>query len=318
MFYAILRSYIRLALRWYIPVIKSKAIDKEQAKVPHIIVSNHPNSFLDALLIAAHSPFKLYFLADGHFFRKPVANVLLRQLYVLPVFKRKDCADFGVRNDFTYDECIRQLKAGNHVLIFPEAYPELGSAEQVAPFFNAGMTSILERAYSEGVPVQVLPCMLDYGPTTELPRQVEIDFKPIVDTTEYIADQEIMSAEVIVETRRSMGEQQIMLALPEELGLTKSSNLQNFLAQIGHGLQGWFYRFVRSYVSHRAAGSRHFDALLFLGLLVSYPLAVLFVSYIIGRIGGFWLGLFVFLFLPLTAYFMTRNKEVKRGKGTVG
>lgn len=313
MFYHVLKSYVRLGLRWYIPAIRSSSAAVTDAQVPSILVANMPNGFLDALVIAAYFPSKLCFVADGQFFKKPIANLLLRQLFTLPVYLRRDCSDYGVRNDFTYDECIRQLKAGRHVLLFPETQPLPLPGEKLAPFFNGGISSILERAYREGIPVQVQPCMLTYGVKTEIPRQLLVDFKPLVDTTEHIIGQEVQSAEVIAITRRSMNQELAEEEAKEEQDLAPKKgfgyNVQNLLAQIGYGLHTWFYKLVSSYVKHRAGKSRNYDGLLFVALLLSYPVLLFLISYIVGRVTGFWLGLFVFIFLPLTAYFMLRFKK---------
>ena len=59
-------------------------------KGPLLIVANHPDSFFDALVIAANCTYPVSFLARGDVFTKPWHNFLLRALNMMPVYRQRE------------------------------------------------------------------------------------------------------------------------------------------------------------------------------------------------------------------------------------
>jgi 1-acyl-sn-glycerol-3-phosphate acyltransferase len=53
-------------------------------KGPLLITANHPNSFLDAIIIGALFQQPVHFLARGDAFKKPWHRWLLEQLHMIP------------------------------------------------------------------------------------------------------------------------------------------------------------------------------------------------------------------------------------------
>lgn len=80
MFYSVLRFFIRWGLKWYAPGLITKNLHLAKYAYPSIIVANHPNSLMDALVIVAYAPTKICFLTRGDIFKHPVANAVLRSL----------------------------------------------------------------------------------------------------------------------------------------------------------------------------------------------------------------------------------------------
>ncbi|HLT88047.1 MAG TPA: 1-acyl-sn-glycerol-3-phosphate acyltransferase [Sphingobacterium sp.] len=304
MFYSILRLFVRLGLKWYAPGLKARNLQLAPYTYPTIVVANHPNSFLDALVIAAYAPVKICFLTRGDIFKHPVASIILRWLYMLPVYKRNDDEDFGVKNDFTFDECMRRLAAGQHVLIFPEGRSR--NLWELQPFMNGGLTSLLERSYKVELPLQIQTYTLNYNSFRHVPKAVELVALSPLDTTEYISDHQVQTADIIRDVRHNL--RKAMVASPLVVGpaLRKDNHFWRIPAKIGYYTQFWFYRVWRDYVKKKTDGTIFYDSLLFSVLLFSYPLFVLLCSVLIGRFTGFWGGLSVFVFLPATAYAMAR------------
>lgn len=310
MFYTVLRYYVRLGLQWYVPDLRVTNLKLAKFAGPSIIVSNHPNSLFDALIIAAYSPVKICFLTRGDIFKKPIANTLLRALFQLPVYKKSDDEEFAVKNDFTFDECIRCLSAGKHVLIFPEGRSlNLWSLQA---FMNGGLTSLLERAYRAELPLQLQAYTLHYNSFQHVPKSVEITALHPLDTTDFIANHTIQSGDVISALRTNIQDALITEPLQPRLLSATTQNYYSIPAKIGYYTQFWFYRLWRDYIRKKTAGTIFFDSMLFTALLFSYPLVVFLFSYVVGKILGFWVGLFIFLLLPATAYCMAKFQ-----KGTV-
>ncbi|PRD56563.1 1-acyl-sn-glycerol-3-phosphate acyltransferase [Sphingobacterium gobiense] len=307
MFYSVLRLFIRLGLMWYAPGLKARNIWQARYTYPTIIIANHPNSFLDALVIAAYAPVKICFLTRGDIFKYPVANVVLRWLSMLPVYKRNDDEDFAVKNDFTFDECMRRLTAGEHVLIFPEGRSR--NLWELQPFMNGGLTSLLERSYRVELPLQIQPYTLNYNSFRHVPKAIELEALPPLDTTEYISGHQVETAAIIRDVRNNLREAMVASPLAPEQDLGKDNRFWRVTAKIGYYTQFWFYRLWRDYIKKKTEGTIFYDSLLFSVLLFSYPLFVLFCSVLISRFVGFWGGFFVFIFLPTTAYAMARFQQ---------
>ncbi|WP_437921343.1 1-acyl-sn-glycerol-3-phosphate acyltransferase [Sphingobacterium sp. LRF_L2] len=309
MFYSLLRRFVRIGLHWYAPDLRLKQLELAKYTGPTVVVSNHPNSLFDALVIAAYCPVELRFLTRGDIFKTPVANVLLRGLFQLPIYKKKDDEEYAVKNDFTFDECMRTLAAGKHILIFPEGRSL--NTWSLQPFMNGGLTSLLERAYRLDLPLQIQPYRLNYSSFQDVPKSVAISALPTLDTTDYLEDHRIQPAAVIGALRTLLLEGMESQPL---LGNALSAKQQRFYkipAKIGYYTQFWFYRGWRNYIKKKTKDTIFFDSLLFACLLFSYPIFVFFCSFIIGKFFGFWSGLFIFLLLPGTAYCMSRYQKIK-------
>ncbi|MFM6915656.1 MAG: 1-acyl-sn-glycerol-3-phosphate acyltransferase, partial [Aquirufa sp.] len=74
----LLKIFVRLALRLFCPSIVLKNEALMQTKGPVLLVVNHPDSFLDAVIIGALYPRTITYLARGDVFKKPVFGFLLR------------------------------------------------------------------------------------------------------------------------------------------------------------------------------------------------------------------------------------------------
>lgn len=307
MLYSVLRYFVRLGLQWYVPDLRVKDLTLATYSGPSILVSNHPNSLFDALVLAAYSPVEIRFLTRGDIFEKPVANVLLRALFQLPVYKRNDDDEYAVKNDFTFDECIRCLAAGKHILIFPEGRSR--NLWELQPFMNGGLTSLLERAYRADLPLQIQAYALNYNSFQHVPKSVEITALPTLDSTDFIENHVIQTGEVIAALRMRL--QTAMSTEPLTPQALPASEQQYYRipAKIGYYTQFWFYKLWRDYVRKKTAGTIFFDSMLFTALLFTYPLFVFFCSYIVGKLFGFWIGLVVFLLLPATSYCMAKFQK---------
>ena len=77
-----------------------------QQKGPLLIVANHPDSFFDALVIAANCKYPLSFLARGDVFTKPWHNFLLRALNMMPVYRQREGKEHLHKNQTSFDASV--------------------------------------------------------------------------------------------------------------------------------------------------------------------------------------------------------------------
>lgn len=122
--YVLLRAIAGIALRWYYRDIHVDGIERIPRRRPLLLVVNHPNALVDALLVGWVVPRRVLITAKSTLFTNPIAGALLRFLGVLPLRRAKDEVAGAnanpARNRGTFEAVHRALSRGGTVLIFPE------------------------------------------------------------------------------------------------------------------------------------------------------------------------------------------------------
>ncbi|MEO6960908.1 MAG: 1-acyl-sn-glycerol-3-phosphate acyltransferase [Puia sp.] len=87
---------------------------------PLLLASNHPNSFLDAIVIGSHFKRPVHFLARGDAFRKPFLHSIMTGLKMIPIYRLSEGREFLALNDETFERCHKIFSTGGIILIFSE------------------------------------------------------------------------------------------------------------------------------------------------------------------------------------------------------
>jgi 1-acyl-sn-glycerol-3-phosphate acyltransferase len=112
-----------LALRWYYRDIQVEGLERIPRRRPLLLVVNHPNALVDALLVGWIVPRRVLITAKATLFENRVAGAALRWLGVVPLRRASDEAGEGAnpaRNRKTFRAVYDVLRRGGAVLIFPE------------------------------------------------------------------------------------------------------------------------------------------------------------------------------------------------------
>lgn len=122
MLYKFLAVLVRLALTIFFRKIEVTGSGKLPKNGPMIIVGNHPNTFMDPILVAFAANQEVHFLANGSIFKTGLAKWFLRKLNMIPVYRKQDAAGLNQRqlNDLSFNACYEFLSKGGVLLIFPE------------------------------------------------------------------------------------------------------------------------------------------------------------------------------------------------------
>lgn len=87
---------------------------------PVLYCSNHPNSFMDALLVAISVPRQTYFLVRSDVFKAGWQAKALDFLYLIPVYRIQEGVENLQKNDETFRICNEHLKNRQSIIIFSE------------------------------------------------------------------------------------------------------------------------------------------------------------------------------------------------------
>jgi 1-acyl-sn-glycerol-3-phosphate acyltransferase len=125
MIYALLRAIAGVALRWFYRGIQVEGAEKIPRRRPLLLVVNHPNALVDALLVGWVVPRRVLITAKATLFANPIAARLLRWIGVVPLQRVADVRAGGgsvdpSRNRETFRAVIDALSRRGVVLIFPE------------------------------------------------------------------------------------------------------------------------------------------------------------------------------------------------------
>src|SRR3954470_8939252 len=125
--YALLRAIAGVALRWYYRDIQVEGLERVPRHRPLLLVVNHPNALVDALLVGWVVPRRVLITAKSTIFKNPIGAALLRWLGVLPLRRASDEPTVGevrpvgaARNAETFRAVHDALANERCILIFPE------------------------------------------------------------------------------------------------------------------------------------------------------------------------------------------------------
>ena len=149
------RGWARTILAFSGVSVRVLRADRLRGSAPVVLVANH-ESLADILVLLAHAPMQVRFLAKRAVFRLPVLGWSIRAAGFIPV-DRGDRA----RSAATFDAALARLDSGRSVVIFPEetrtrtgellpfkkgaALLALRSARPLLPVAISGTRQVLSR-----------------------------------------------------------------------------------------------------------------------------------------------------------------------------
>jgi len=117
-FYRSIKPLVTFATRQYFREVRVRGEPVEEGAL--LIVANHPNVMLDALLVIDSYKRKLWFLVKSTVFKGPWINWLLRLAHMVPVHRKQDMTKEMGDNAAVFSQVVKKLGERVAVLIFPE------------------------------------------------------------------------------------------------------------------------------------------------------------------------------------------------------
>ncbi len=161
--YDFLKLIVLIVLRIFYP--DTIFINKEGLEFdnPTIVVSNHPNTLLDAVGVAARVKKRVFFLANSSLFANPVAGWLLNRLYCIPIMRKEDAEKKQVDNNNSFQRAYDHLAGGGSIYIAPEGSSYMERRLRPIKSGTARIALGAEAHNNWGLGVTILPVGLTYS-----------------------------------------------------------------------------------------------------------------------------------------------------------
>jgi 1-acyl-sn-glycerol-3-phosphate acyltransferase len=348
--YSVLQIIIRLALRIFCGDITISNKSVLQSKGPLLLACNHPNSFLDAIIIGSLFKQPVHYLARGDAFKKPLISKVLSALKLMPIYRLSEGREYLSLNDQTFNNCKQILLQGGIVLIFSEG---LCKHEQQLQPLKKGTARIAFSAWNEpsiSKHFRILPVSINYHSFTQFGKQVIIHFDEIISKQNVVftanEGEKIQQFNAILTKRLING---MLLANDNEplvqtliakhkqfihspttaiadlkhlqansqlttLPKTRNQLLLKILllspAVIGFILHAALYFPIKKLVQQKTKGSVFYDSVLFGLLLILYPFYYVLANVLVFNFTNTVALQIIVVFMPLWLWLLTNFKKL--------
>lgn len=317
MLYRLLKIPSKLAFLLY---CRSARINNKKylsAEGPLLIAANHPNSFLDAIIIATLFKRPVYSLTRGDVYTNDFYSKVLTSLNMLPVYRISEGAENLEQNYETFDKCKEIFKNNGVVLIFSEG--RCINEWHLRPL-KKGTARLAISSWQDGINLKILPAGINYQSFTVFGKNIELNFGDVINEEDIdhingygktIADfneklQEKLQP-LVVEIERD-NKQAITNRFYVKQGWIKKAVLI-VPAILGWAFHALLYSPIQQYTWKKAGHNGHYDSIMMALLFGSYPLYLLMVALLVSFITpGLWWGS-VFVILPFCAWSYVQLKR---------
>ena len=169
------RSYLRLGMFFYFKRIYVHNVENVPKDKPVLLLANHQNALLDALLIATKCGRFSYFLTRAAVFKKSFVSKILKSLQMLPVYRVRDGWNNISNNNAIFENCSEILNKNEVIVIFPEGSHNL--ARRVRPL-SKGFTRIVFDTLEKypDLDLQLVPIGLNFVKAENCPDSAAMYF----------------------------------------------------------------------------------------------------------------------------------------------
>ena len=272
----ILKQFLRVALWLFCSDINIKNKHLLNNKKPLLIIANHPNSFLDAIIIGAQYKRPINFLARGDVFTKRHHRFLLRLLNMIPVYRLREGKQYLHLNEYAFKETVRLIQKGEAVLIFIEG--NCTNTHTLHPF-KKGTARIVEKLNEQNIYHEIHVVGIAYNHFRGIGKKVnlcisEFSFLKLVNGAKDKIDFNKAVFEVLSKN----------IFPPTQKTIIHKTPLYYF-----HYV---YYQLIHKIVDKKTRGSVFYDSVLFSLLFFTYPILLFVLYYILS-----------FLYIPLIIIF---------------
>jgi hypothetical protein len=241
----------------------------------------------------------------------------MRAVNILPVYRTSEGAQNLQENYKTFDSCIELFRNKGLVLIFSEG---LCINEWHLRPLKKGTARLAFQAWSSGIPLRVLPTGMNYSSFRRSGKNVQINFGELINADQIppglnegqqyqafntlLADALKQLVQEIDPEDRSAKTRLLTHPIPESKRLALYP--LSLLGWLTHAL---FYLPLKSWIRRLYGSTGHYDSVLFLALLLFYPVYLLLLFLIAAALFGHLKASLVFIVIPFLAWCHIQVKD---------
>ncbi len=310
MLYSLLKIIARLAIRIFCRKVIINKPDLLQLKGPVLLACNHPNSFLDSVLLDTLFEQPIWSLARGDVFKNKTISRILTSLKILPVYRTSEGVENLSENYKTFEACISIFKQNGIVAIFSEG--KCINEWHLRPL-KKGTARLAVKAWEEDIPLIILPVGINYSSFTRFGKNMFINFGEVITSSDINLKEadglRHQQFNAVLQSQLS----QLVFEIPkndrklqEAMLEVKSSLIKKMLLVIPAAI-GWLLHFplylpIKSIIWKKTHYNDHFDSVMLGVLLFAYPFYIIAITSIAIALTGCLWYLLLIVVIPVTAW----------------
>ena len=223
--YGFLKKVFTVSIRVFFKKITIKGKYNIPSDGPLIIVSNHPNTLMDPIIIATLLRRRIGFIANASLFKNKMIARFFRYLHMIPIYRKIDVNPGEVvDNTRVFEKCHEYLAQNRVFLIFPEgsSYYELKLRPIKTGTARIALSYEALKEFKGGL--QILPITLDYSNAIQFRSVVSVEIQKPIAVNHY-ADMFLQDTE---QSFRVLTEE-IRLKLSKNIPLTTDKEAERLL-----------------------------------------------------------------------------------------
>lgn len=310
MLYQLLKIPARLGFWLYCRHLRTNNKEAFKLDGPLLIACNHPNSFLDAIIIATLFNKPVYSLARGDAFKNKFYARILKSLNMYPVYRTSEGVENMEHNYSTFAACKEIFKKNGIVLIFSEG--RCINEWHLRPL-KKGTARLALSSWNDGIDLKVLPTGLNYSSFHSYDKNLHLLFgnkfgKEAIDQSNGFG-RSVMNFNSLLEKELRPLVYEIdknNLARQKEIFEVKVPAWKRVVlfipAFVGATVHFPLYIFAKSMAEKFGRGNDHYDSIFIAVLFVAYSIYLLILSIMFNLIFGKGFAFIAFLLLPFCAW----------------
>ncbi|HCF63187.1 MAG TPA: hypothetical protein DEU93_02595 [Chitinophagaceae bacterium] len=307
MLYRILKFPAKLAFLFYCRFLYVNRPELLQSNGPLLIAANHPNSFLDAIVIATLFKKPVYSLVRGDVYTNRFYALLLNALNMMPVYRLSEGAENLQENYSTFEKCRQVFRNNGIVLIFSEG--RCINEWHLRPL-KKGTARLAFSCWEEGIPLRVLPTGINFSSFRKYGKNIHLLFDEPFENELAHETNKARGIAALNQRLQSSLEKIVYEISPDdkEKAAQLFNNPRQQKLRVALAVPAWIgwiahaplYYPLRWLVTAKW-NNDHFDSIMVGGLFVAYPFYLLLVSFIAFSCTQSALAWMLLLILPLCA-----------------
>ena len=316
MLFDLLKYPAKIALRLYCKKLIVSNPTLLNIKGPVLIAANHPNSFLDAIILSTIFKQPIYSLARGDVFKKKWLSIILHSLNMLPIYRLSEGVSNINNNYTTFNNCINIFKQGGIILIFSEG---ICINEWHLKPLKKGTARLAFMAWQQNIPLTILPVGINYSNFYGFIKTVHIHIGNCITPSNFNFNNTVGNINHLISTSiyQSLSPLVYEFSFTDKQTIEKKFSAPAFTKNIVAktiGLIGYYLHLplntlIKKIVQNFLKDKDHFDSMVVGIAFITYPIFILLICLGGCYFFGITYALFFLFFIPVSAWFYVHCKN---------